>query len=163
MLDITCAHARQPCWFNNCRRVRTLSRAIRAAAADAEARKRAKKVKYRLDADPASGQPATTVTGAATPVVLNSLGYDFFPIGFDSAGNVGPTALRFLRAVTRTPPGRVNSNSPFIYWRNRLGFLARVASVRTYIARANLCIRAARVVSAPPPILLAPTSLPVCG
>ena len=125
---------------------------IRASAHDAEQRKMTKRVQYHLHEDEVSGLPAATITGDRTHKVLSRLGYDFFPVGFDTAGNLGPIANRLLRAVTRTPHGRGSADSPFAYWRDRLGFIARVAAINTYIARSHLCIRAARSSSASNPM-----------
>ena len=78
---------------------------------------------YQVEADEENGLPATTILGDVTSKVLDHLGYGFYPIGFDTAGNVGPTTNRLLRAVTRVPaawpsvPGltaRVLAESPWL-------------------------------------------------
>ena len=132
-------------------RLRTFSKKIRAAANEAERQKMTKRVTYHLDESGAPSPSGVAVSGEPTHKVLDRLGFDFYPVGFDTAGNVGPIANRLLRAVTRTPHGRGSSDSPFVYWRNRLAFVARVSAIKTYITRAYLCIRAANAPSDFPP------------
>ena len=131
--------------------LRSFSKKIRAAANRAERLKMTKRVTYHLDDGDAASPSEMAAPGEYTHQVLDRLGYDFYPVGFDTAGNVGPIANRLLRAVTRTPHGRGSSDSPFVYWRNRLAFVARVSAIDTYIARSYLCIRSANAPSDPPP------------